>query len=267
MLSLLLLLHGCASTTGRVVDLGRSVEPSASTLVREDGLPYPMISVPEGVFEMGSGASTPENLTHQVTLSRAFRIGAVEVTRGLWDDTLGLDSAGASRCPRCPVVGVSWAEAVAFCNRLSDLEGLPRAYRIRGDKVTWRRGSRGYRLPTEAEWEYAARAGGPPPELDRLSTIAWYAENSGGRIQPVAIRAGNPWGLHDMLGNAREWVWDGFGPLDARPLRDPAGLEGAHHRVVRGGAWDLLGPDLRLGERDAALPGYRDEAQGFRLAR
>ena len=154
-----------------------------------------------------------------------------------------------------PLTGVNWYEAVALCNRLSAEAGLPAAYSIDGDSVSCDWNSPGYRLPTEAEWQYACTAGVPAYRYGPLDEIAWYAENSDGRAHPVGLKTANPWGLHDMLGNVWEWCWD---------LYDPATY--GSYRIFRGGGF--ADPERSIGStvRRRSHPTFTIEDLGLRLA-
>ena len=154
-----------------------------------------------------------------------------------------------------PLTGVSWYDAVALCNQMSADAGLPLAYAIDGEQVAWDRSSPGYRLPTEAEWQYACTAGTPGYRYGPLDEIAWYAANSGGHPHPVGLRAPNAWGFHDMLGNVWEWCWD---------LYDPA-TYGAY-RIFRGGGF--ADPPRSIGStvRRRSHPTFTIEDLGLRPA-
>ncbi len=138
---------------------------------------------------------------------------------------------------------VSWLDAVNFCNKLSDKEGLKPFYEIDGDGVRVADWSRpGYRLPTEAEWEYACRANAPTrysfgDDATSLGEFAWYDGNSGSKTHPVGEKRPNGFGLFDMHGNVWEWCWDGCDAYKASRVDDPTGLDGAALRVIRGGSW------------------------------
>jgi formylglycine-generating enzyme required for sulfatase activity len=254
---------------------------------------------------MGSPSSEPgrydNEVQHQVTLTQAFYLGKTEVTQRQWKAVMGSNPSGFKKCgDDCPVEQVSWTEGVEFCNKLSDREGLTRCYSGRGSNIAWDKNCSGYRLPTEAEWEYAARAGtatavytGPltirgannGPELDG---IAWYGGNSGvsysdgddcsdwGEKQysssacgthPVAKKAPNPWGLYDMIGNVWEWTWDWYEAYARSPTTDPAGPVGGSLRVYRGGSWNYYARFCRSALRGPVGPGYRYSNLGLRLAR
>lgn len=157
---------------------------------------------------------------------------------------------------RRPVTDISWFDAVRFCNALSVRDGLRPAYAVDGEDVTWDRSADGFRLPTDAEWEHACRAGTGGPRYGPLDDVAWYRGNSGERIHDVGAKAPNPWGLSDVLGNAWEWCWD---------LYDPE-VYGSY-RVLRGGGWFDEHWSCRASVRRRSHPTLRIDDVGFRLAR
>ncbi|WP_158851037.1 formylglycine-generating enzyme family protein [Saccharothrix deserti] len=162
----------------------------------------------------------------------------------------------AVRGDRLPVEGVSWFDALRFCNALSGLEGLTPAYRFDADDVEWDVSADGYRLPTEAEWEHACRAGTTGARYGPLDDIAWYRGNSDERIHEVGGRRPNAWGLHDMLGNVWEWCWD---------VHD-AEVKGIY-RVLRGGGWFDEHWSCRVSVRRRSHPTFKIDDVGFRIAR
>ena len=155
-----------------------------------------------------------------------------------------------------PVVNVSWLDAVAHCNALSGRAGLTPAYTVDGEQVGWDRRADGYRLPTEAEWEYACRAGTTGPRYGDLDEIAWYRDNADGRLHEAGGKRPNAWGLHDMLGNAWDWCWDLYDP-------DVYGT----YRVLRGGGWFDEHWSCRASVRRRSHPTFRVDDVGFRVAR
>ena len=172
-----------------------------------------------------------------------------------------------------PVENVSWLDAVRFCNRLSEREGRKPYYRIEGDAVTIASGE-GYRLPTEAEWEYACRAGTATrfsfgDDENALGQYAWYVDNSNGRTHLVGRKQPNAFGLYDMHGNVWEWCWDEYdGDYYKRsPANDPQGPEQASYRVIRGGGGHDEPRYARSANRRGFAPEYRSSLLGFRLAR
>jgi formylglycine-generating enzyme required for sulfatase activity len=185
-----------------------------------------------------------------------------------------------SQTDRQPVVLVSWHDAAEYCNWRSRKEGLTPAYRINGTDVSWDRSANGYRLPTEAEWEYACRAGtsGPfstgnniTPEQANYNGNYPYNSSAKGTFREKTVTVGsfaaNRWGLYDMHGNVWEWCWDWYGDYSSGAQTDPAGPSTGAYRVVRGGSWYYFGRYLRSADRDYSAPADRYYFVGFRLAR
>ena len=213
------------------------------------------VRIPAGEFLMGStsqGGFYSEQPVTRVRISRAFELGKHEVTQAEWQAVMGSNPSHFDECGGdCPVEKVSWDEVQEFIGRLNALEGEAR-----------------YRLPTEAEWEYAARAGTTTDRYaGNLDAIAWYDGNSGGRPHPVGRKAPNAWGLHDMLGNVYEWVQDWYGAYPGGSVTDPQGPAAGSDRVARGGGWGSGARGCRSSFRRGFRPGYRDGGLGFRLLR
>jgi formylglycine-generating enzyme required for sulfatase activity len=189
----------------------------------------------------------------RVTLRDARRneVRDVELTGFRLADSPVL-AAGADR----PGASVTWFEAVALCNRLSDEHGIERAYTIQGRRATWDVASDGFRLPTEAEWEHACRAGTTGPHHAALRDIAWTALDAVDAPQPPRRKQPNALGLHDMLGNVWEWCWDRL---------DPARY--GDYRVLRGGSWADRPWSVRASVRRGSAPDAMVEGTGIRLAR
>jgi formylglycine-generating enzyme required for sulfatase activity len=162
---------------------------------------------------------------------------------------------------------VSWFDAVALCNAISRELRLPVAYHVGPAGVTWDRDAAGIRLPTEAEWELAARAGNEDPRYGPLDAIAWWRDNSGGVPWPVGLKAPNRLGLCDMLGNVREWVWDVYGAYPTGTTDDPIGPHRGARRVCRGGCYAAPEGQVRAAARESVSPGERRPDVGLRLAR
>lgn len=244
----------------------------------EPAAPGPeMVRVPAGTFCMGSpedeaGRYEHEGPVHEVHIS-AFEIMRVPVTRRLYTEVMGSNRPEAEADER-PVTEVSWFEAVQFCNRLSERQGLIPCYHINdGRNVTWNVAADGYRLPTEAEWEYACRAGTQSrfsfgDDEGELGRYAWYSGNAQREAHPVGQKEPNPWDLYDMHGNVYEWCWDWLGPYPDDPQTDPSGPAEGEYRVLRGGsAWNFDPRNLRSASRSRDEPGDRDFSIGFRCVR
>ncbi|MCG6925183.1 MAG: formylglycine-generating enzyme family protein [Acidobacteria bacterium] len=211
-----------------------------------------MVLVPAGTFQMGSPAGEPlrqeEETPRRVTLTRPFRIAATEVTQVQWLALMPWNRS-QHQGDDLPVTSVSWKDAREFCVKLSEREGAP------------------YRLATEAEWEYACRAGAAEVvSRAERPAVAWYAENSGGMTHPVAGREPNAWGLFDMLGNVAEWTLDAYGPYPhAEEEQDPAGPAAGTTRVVRGGAWRSFPPAVRCAARIGTPSAHQLHHVGLRV--
>jgi formylglycine-generating enzyme required for sulfatase activity len=267
-----------------------------------------MIAIEPGTFTMGSPDAEEgrqgDEKPHKVTLTRPFLLGVHEVTQSEYETVMKTNpshyqplAGGKARVPdrdtsRYPVESVNWFEAIAFCNRLSELDGFPLYYSladIKGEGAAISAatvtiaGGKGYRLPTEAEWEYACRAGTTSP--------FWFGRENTGReanVKPVMVPGGygagpkwgapnrpvavgsypaNAWGLHDTHGNVAEWCWNWWDRETYQDSSDPAGPEKGTQRVIRGGSWMVLEGSCRSASRFWHTPGERKNYLGFRVAR
>ncbi len=238
---------------------GKSLAPAQSSLAEIE-----LVHVKGGCFRMGNtfeAGGPEEKPVHEVCVDD-FDIGKYEVTRVQWQATMGsaAPAIGANCTDVCPVERISWDDAQAFIARLNA-----------------RRGGAGspsgqYRLPTEAEWEYAARSGGKDeryagPSTD-VDSIAWHFWN-GGVTQEVGLKAPNGLGLYDMSGNVWEWTGDWYGETyySTSPRVNPTGPSSGEHRVLRGGSAACPPFDLQATYRNHLPPGYRGEGKGFRVVR
>lgn len=252
-------------------------------------------------------------LLHTVTLTHGFEMSALEVTQGQFEAVMGYNPAATKRgfwrgreqepCDsfqgkvslldaEYPAICVTWFEAIEFANRLSRAEGLHEAYEMDGEQVIWNQTANGYRLPTEAEWEYAARAGTSTPWgglvkkakslctvanvgditsqslFDGMDTDLEWAPCSDG--VPALARGGlyapNGWGLYDMVGNVWEWTWDTYGAYGDASMTDPFADQGTD-RVNRGGGWGNKPASARIAKRVWNAPGDRYQRLGFRVVR
>jgi len=214
-----------------------------------------MVYIEPGTFMMGSPSSESgryDNETlHQVTLTRGYYMQTTEVTQGQWRRVMVNNPSNFDNCgDDCPVEKVSWNDVQEFIRKLNSFEGHNR-----------------YRLPTEAEWEYACRAGseGPYANGNSLDAMGWYDENSGSKTHTVAQKKANAWGLYDMHGNVWELCQDGYGDYSSGSVSDPEGSSGSD-RVLRGGSWSFFARFCRSASRSGLFPGGRIISFGFRLA-
>jgi len=235
-----------------------------------------MVLIPAGRFRMGSADGKPDEApVHEVSLD-AFLMDRTEVTQQEYEK-LVVGNPSHFKGPNRPVEQVSWADAAMYCNLRSRDEGLQPCYDEKTTKCNFR--ASGYRLPTEAEWEYACRAGSEAPysfgpDQRQLKQSAWYAENSSKTTQPVAQKKANVWGLFDMHGNVAEWCNDVYSAdyYAASPAGNPTGPEDGERYVLRGGAWNSSAEGCRSAARFAEDPGFQDacfarDAIGFRCVR
>jgi len=221
---------------------------------RVGGVTQRMRWIPPGEFMMGSPPEEKERYSnedqHRVTLTHGYWLGDTPVTQALWLAVMGENPSHFQGEPRRPVEQASWEDCQHFCARLgARVQGLT------------------CRLPTEAEWEYACRAGTRDARYGELDAVAWYAKNSGGETHLVKLKAANPWGLFDMLGNVWEWCSDWYSQYSRAAQRDPAGAAAGALRVMRGGSWGHGAGDVRAAYRGADPPGFRYASLGLRLAR
>jgi formylglycine-generating enzyme required for sulfatase activity len=230
--------------------------------VRDTGTQIEMMLIPPGTFQMGCimgsnqyECSFDEQPVHQVTLTNAFYLGRYEVTQAQWVAKMGSNPSyfvavnGYPGSDARPVERVSWTTIQGYL------------------------GSTGFRLPTEAEWEYACRAGTQTPfyngstDDSTVGTLAWFALNAGGQTHAVGGKAANAFGLHDMLGNVWEWVNDWFGTYPSSAQTNPAGPVTASYRLLRGGAWDYVSDSTRSSFRCIGALDFAGDVNGFRVAR
>jgi len=267
---------------------------SDGTLQQTPGtVPEGMVYVPGGMFVMGNsrgGGYQYEHTNHVVKLN-SFYMEKYEVTKGLWDDVYswastngyGFDNAGSSTNANHPVHSVSWYDCVKWCNARSEKAGLTPAYYTNAElTVVYRtsqsiplvkRWSGGYRLPTEAEWEYAARgaAAGRNTKYsgsDAVDGVAWYAGNSGGHAHEVGTKAPNRLGLHDMSGSVLEWCNDWWQDYYSGEVQvDPSGPDSGTSRVMRGGHWNDSAIGCRVSSRTLHPPSGSLTVLGLRCVR
>ena len=260
--ALLLLLSACERTPSKNEP---APAPAAAREVAAPATNVSMVLIPAGQFLMGD-PSEVDATPHQVSLS-AFYIDRTLVTQEQFQKLMQ-DNPSRWKGTNNPVEQVRWSDAVRFCNRRSQAEGLQPCYDLQSWKCNFE--ATGYRLPTEAEFEYACRAGTTTPYLSgatpaRLGEFAWFDKNSGGHPRPVGQKQPNAWGLYDMCGNLWEWCND-FYQVDyyaSAPKLNPHGPEQGKTKVVRGGSWRAPAENCRSGYRYNENPGYADVCFGY----
>jgi len=220
------------------------------------GVSFKMVRIPAGEFMMGSPSNEPgrdsdEGPQHRVRISRDFWLGQTEVTQGLWKAVMGSNPSYFKNCgDDCPVEQVSWNDCQEFIRKLNGM--------VSGGN---------FRLPTEAEWEYACRAGTTGPYAGDLDATGWYDKNSGSRTQRVGQKKPNAWGIYDMHGNVWEWCQDWKAEYPSGSVTDPTGPSSGSYRVYRGGSWYDNAVFCRSANRNGYAPVARDFHLGFRLVR
>jgi formylglycine-generating enzyme len=242
-----------------------------------------MLPIFAGTFDMGCTTAqqvdgrcdSDESPVHSVTLTHDFYMGETEVTQGEYESVMGTNPSSFSTCVECPVEQVSWHDVAEYANALSVADGLTECFSCLDGECSTPDSPYtcdGYRLPTEAEWEYAARAGTDYiyAGSNTLEDVGWYYWNSSSQTHPVAQKAPNDWGLYDMSGNVYEWVWEWYDSsyYSSSPSSDPEGPTSGSKRVIRGGGWPALDDSyIRVSIRARTHPEWRSWQGGFRLSR
>jgi len=221
-----------------------------------EGVGVTLVPIAGGTFSMGSmsGFSSEQPVT-TVTLS-PFWLAKTEVTQAQWEAVMG-SNPSRFKGGQLPVENVSWGDAMEFCRKLTERER--QAGRLPTGTI--------YTLPTEAQWEYACRAGRTGDYAGEVDAMAWYDKNSGAATHAVGTKQANAWGLHDMHGNVWEWCLDRYGPYLGGRVTDPKGVPSGSSRVLRGGSWADGAGSARSANRFDYYPGIRYYDFGFRLAR
>jgi len=247
-----ILSKGCKAKLG--------VNPAADTSITE--VTPAMIKVEGGTFYMGSnGGENDEHPVHQVRVA-SFYISKYEVTQKEWQTVMG-SNPSEFKGDNLPVESITWYEAIDYCNNRSLREGLKPCYSGSGDALSCDWTANGYRLPTEAEWEYAARGdklsqGYTYSGSNDLGTVAWYNDNSGEKTHEVGTKSRNELGLFDMSGNVWEWCWDWYGDYHSNADDKPYGESVSNSRLLRGGSWFNSEDSCRVANRSGINPGGRD---------
>ena len=223
-----------------------------------NGVSFTMIAVEGGTFSMGatseqgSDADNDEKPVHSVALSDYY-IGETEVTQELWQAVMGSNPSRFGGYPKRPVEQVSWNDCQEFIKKLNQLTGM------------------NFRLPTEAEWEYAARGGNKSKGYkysggNTIGNVAWYTDNSGSRTHDVKTKQANELGIYDMSGNVYEWCQDWYGNYSSSSQTNPTGPSSGSLRVIRGGSWSISARYCRVSDRCNFYPDFRDDDLGLRLS-
>ena len=197
------------------------------------------------------GGLGPSETRHEVTLTKACWLGQTEVTQAQWQAVMGNNPSHFTG-KDLPVEQVSWNDAQEFCGKLNAKSLLPAGWK--------------FALPTEAQWEYACRAGTAGDYAGTLDEMAWHRANSDDKTHPVAAKNANAWGLYDMHGNVDEWCADWYGDYPVGPVTDPTGSNSGSDRVLRGGSWNTGGAGGRSANRLMIAPVVRSIIIGFRVA-
>ena len=232
-------------------------EEPTKTIYLDNGVSLTMIGVEPGSFMMGSeNGFDDEKPVHQVTLTKPYYLGETEVTQAQWRAVMGNNPSRFQGDIR-PVENVSWDDAMAFCKKLNEQGKAPRGWK--------------FTLPTEAQWEFAARGGSRSRGYtysgsNDVDDVAWYTSNSGSGTHAVRQKEANELGLYDMSGNVWEWCLDGSRSYSSSAVTDPQGPDSGSRRVLRGGGWDFNAHRCRSVYRFNYSPGLRGSYCGFRLA-
>ena len=272
-----------------VLSLSLSFENSSISEVDQPDEAF--IHVKGGSFSMGcsggAGDCRPDNrAVHTVTVSD-FYMGKYEITQQEYEQVMGTNPSHFSECEDCPVENVCWYDAVAFCNKKSQLDGLTPYYTIDKETVDRRNlntyddmlwtvtinpTANGYRLPTEAEWEFVARGGkqdveGPLAGSGEEEQLGWLKVNSNDATHPVGQKLANELGVYDMTGNVEEWCWDWHASYTKKSQVNPIGPKKGSERMLRGGSWITSGNTARVFHRSISFAQGRSWSIGFRIAR
>lgn len=248
-----------AAGGGKNISMSVLADAAADSLTNSIGMQF--VRIQAGNFEMGSNNVSDQRPIHHVEITKPFYLSRLEVTQEQWQRVMGTtveqqrdkanpkwDTRGIG--PNFPMYYVSWFEAQAFVQRLNEREGTT-----------------SYHLPTEAQWEFACRAGSRENLVPNLDGKAWYGPNAGEQTHPTGLKLGNAWGLYDMHGNALEWCADWYGAYRTDAQIDPQGPDSGEGRVVRGGGWFLDAAGCQPAARMMGDPSKRNSSLGFRVAR
>ncbi len=229
------------------------------------------ILIKSGSFSMGSSTIDADGPQHQAQITHDFYMGKYEVSQLEWKTVMDGEEPSKTKDDKNPVEQISWYKALEFCNRLSSMVGLTPCYTINGTNVTCNWDANGFRLPTEAEWEYACRAGTTGSYAGNIDDIGWTGDNSGYSVHNVGLKQPNGWGIYDIEGNVLEWCWDWYDPdyykTRPNPDIDPEGPSSAAEKVVRGGSFKDPQANAASAHRDGRNPDFFDDNIGLRVVR
>ena len=261
------------TVTKTLVVANRSAAKKRVNPTRRTPVKLAFVRIPAGQFRMGSPRSEIhrglDETRHKVSLENDFLMSKHEVTQYEYRALMGMNPSTFKSCASCPVESVSWLDAIRFANQLSAQDGLPSCYSNTGAVIG---GSsvyacKGYRLPTEAEWEYAARAGSNAAQYGGQH-VAWHGGNSWLKSHPVGQKSPNRFGLFDMLGNVKEWCHDGYALYPGGRRVNPHFNKNVFKtRIIRGGSWLDAWPFIRVARREQFKANYTSRILGFRLVR
>jgi len=249
-----LLVTACVATAQG--DAPRGETALSRSIALANGVTLEMVWIPPGTFTMGSpereqGRDNDEK-EHRVTLTKGFWMGRYEVTQEQWQAVMG-SNPSEFKGAKHPVEQISWDDCQTFVKKLNE-----RLQTADSRQQT-------FRLPTEAEWEYACRAGTTEPYAGDLDAMGWYDKISESKTHPVGRKQPNDWGLYDMHGNVWEWCQDRGGDYPEGPVTDPQGAPSGSFRVFRGGSWDFIATGCRSANRLRYVPVYRYDDLGVRV--
>ena len=250
--ALMMALSSCSEKEN--VEPDDNTVPSNCITVVANGVKFRMIKVEAGTFKMGStSGDSDERPVHQVTLTNDYYIGETEVTQELWTAVMGSNPSYFTSSNQLPVEEVSWNDCQTFITKLNVLTG------------------RAFRLPTEAEWEFAARGGNASEGYtysgsNNVGDVAWYYDNSSSKTHDVATKAPNELGIYDMSGNVWEWCQDWYGSYSSNAQTNPTGPTSGSSRVDRGGGWSNDDNYCRVANRSGSDASFTYEGLGLRLA-
>ena len=294
-LTLALLFTGCPNSAGGSGGGTTPPTPPADKTYTVGGVSFTMKKIAAVTNGTVGHADESNNAPHTVSLT-AYRIGEAEVTQELWEKVMSTNPSsfqGSSNPPeggevqeKRPVENVNWYQCIAFCNELTkkvpELGESQCVYTYNGNTYNStdageqrvpaiNMSKKGFRLPTEAEWEWAAKGGkdykwAGTDTKSELKNYAWYNANSGNKTHQVKLKSANGYGLYDMSGNVWEWCWDRYSDSTPTGGQDPIGAASGFYRVLRGGSWSFSADDCTVGRRGGYSPDGRSRTLGLRLA-